>query len=109
VQLENRDRWGRDQIAAHRAIKILTSQVCFLLGMTHCQKFACTLNWTNNMQELDARPLRACPNCLRKLQDSLGFDVRQRYLALAESYDEMGLSEEAAWVQRRLLAIPEGP
>jgi hypothetical protein len=96
-----------DQIATHRSIKILTSQICFLLGLTHCEKYACTLNWTDNMPELDARPLQACPDCLRKLQRCLGFSIRDRYRKLVGHYQAAGFKREAHWVRRRLNALPK--
>lgn len=104
--LESDSERPRDLRAAHRALKILTSQLGFLVGLRSCEAYACTMNWTVSMKALDARPLRACPDCLRKLQDALGFEVSTRYRALEEHYRQLGLGREADWVRRRLGNLP---
>lgn len=99
----------QDALAATRALKVFTSQICFLLGFRHCVRYACGLNWTDGMRQLDARPLHLCPLCLEKLHDSLGFDIHSRYQELQASYSRLGLTEEADWISRRLKALAPPP
>jgi archaemetzincin len=60
------------------------------------------MNGSNHLVESDSRPLHLCPQDLRKLQWSVGFDVHERYRRLAELYRELGLGDEADWIESRL-------
>jgi len=63
------------------------------------------MNGCNQIDELDGAPLHLCPVDLRKLQLSAGFDVVERCRRLLGFYREAGLSDEAAWVEKRMLFI----
>lgn len=88
-----------------RSMKVLTHETGHMFGLTHCIHFHCVMNGSNHLQESDRRPLHLCPVCLRKLQFGAGFDVVKRYAALGRLYRQMGLEDEAAWVDRRLEKI----
>jgi archaemetzincin len=60
------------------------------------------MNGCNHLAELDSQPLHLCPICLKKLQNSTGFDYRERYKKLGEFYKKTGLDDEAEWAERRL-------
>ncbi|MCO5165884.1 MAG: archaemetzincin [Planctomycetes bacterium] len=88
-----------------RAFKLLTHEVGHGFGLKHCVYFRCVMNGSNALPELDASPLEPCPVCLRKLQHSLGFDVRARWAALAAFYERRGLADDAAWLRERLTRL----
>jgi archaemetzincin len=91
-----------------RSCKVLVHETAHMFGLTHCIYFKCVLNGSNHLDESDARPLRLCPVCLRKLQHSVGFDVVARYRTLHKFYNEVGLSDEASWTRQRLEWIESG-
>ncbi len=88
-----------------RSGKVICHETGHMLGLEHCIFFRCVMNGGNNLRESDARPMHACPVCLRKLQHSLGFDVVHRYEGLVNFYAASGLDREAKWVEKRLRFI----
>jgi archaemetzincin len=89
-------------VVVRRALKVMTHEVGHMFGIEHCTFFACNLNGSNNLDELDREPAHLCPVCLRKLHLAVGFEPRRRYEALQDSYTDLGLYPEARWVQQRL-------
>lgn len=85
-----------------RSLKLMAHEVGHMFGILHCVHYHCVMNGTNNLPETDRSPLHLCPVCLRKLQDSVGFDVAVREHRLAEFYRAQGLDAEAAVARRRL-------
>ncbi len=104
--------WGEDtddpSLVLRRSCKVLAHETAHAFGIRHCTACLCVMNGSNHLAESDSRPLHMCPNDLRKLQWSVGFDVVERYRRLAELYREIGFEDEAAWIDRRLrhIAIP---
>jgi len=90
------------RLVLRRSCKVLAHEICHLFGMSHCIYFHCLMNGSNHLQESDARPLHLCPVCLRKLWTAVGFDLVERYRALEAFFSSVGLTEEAAWMRRRL-------
>jgi hypothetical protein len=41
--------------------------------------------------------LHVCPICVRKLQSACGFELRDRYVALAKVYAELGFAAQQEW------------
>ena len=70
------------------------------LGLTPCRKYFCVMNQARRSSTRE--PLHLCPDCLRKLRWTLGFDLAERYEALGTFYEETGLPVEATWVRRRM-------
>jgi hypothetical protein len=66
---------------------------------------SCVARRTNNLDETDRSPLHPCPVCLRKLHDSIGFDVNARERALYQFYRKHGLAAEAGVADRRLARL----
>lgn len=99
-----REPRGKDYPALllQRSMKVLTHETGHMFGLAHCVYFNCVMNGSNHLLESDRRPLHLCPVCLRKLQFSVGFDVVERYEALAQFDRQAGLEDEAAWLNRRL-------
>jgi len=67
-----------------------------MFGVQHCIYFHCLMNGSNHLAESDARPIHMCPVDLRKLQESIGFDVVERYRRLLQFYLNAGFTEERA-------------
>jgi len=84
-----------------RAFKVLAHEAGHMFGIHHCTAHHCGMNGSNNLDETDRAPLHYCPVCLRKLHDSVGFDVAKRDLRLAGVLDKAGLKGEATWYRDR--------
>ncbi|XP_028397530.1 archaemetzincin-2-like [Dendronephthya gigantea] len=67
-----------------RLIKVLTHEVCHLLGLHHCTFFSCLMNESKNISEAQNQPMFLCPICLRKLQKFLKFPTVLRYKTLKD-------------------------
>jgi archaemetzincin len=91
-----------EQLLVRRSCKVLAHEMTHMFGVEHCIFFRCLMNGSNHLAESDARPLHLCPVDLRKLQESVGFDVLQRYLRLWEVCRASGFADEVAWFDRRL-------
>jgi hypothetical protein len=46
--------------------------------------------------------MHLCPVDLRKLQESIGFDIVERYRRLLQFQLSTGFTDEASWLKRRL-------
>jgi archaemetzincin len=85
-----------------RCFKIIAHETGHMFGMAHCTAYHCCMNGANHLAEMSAQPLNLCPQCLEKLQSSVGFDPIQRYLRLRKFYRKMGLTYDALWVEKWL-------
>lgn len=98
--------WGKEvadpELVLRRSLKVLAHETAHAFGIRHCTAHLCVMNGSNHLHESDSRPLHLCPQDLRKLQWSVGFDVGERYRRLADLYRELGLDDEAEWISRRL-------
>lgn len=88
-----------------RSCKVLAHETAHMFGIAHCTFFQCLMNGYNHLAESDARPLHLCPVDLRKLYESVGFDIIERYQRLQDFYERGGLEDEAQWVNRRLARL----
>jgi archaemetzincin len=88
-----------------RSLKVLAHEATHMFGVAHCIFFHCLMNGSNHLAESDARPLHLCPVDLRKLRDSIGFDVVARYRSLRDVYERLGLADDARWLRARLARI----
>src|SRR5438270_11193589 len=96
------DASDRAALVLRRSCKVLAHETCHMFGIAHCIYFHCLMNGSNHMAESDTRPMHLCPVDLRKLHESIGFDVVERYRGLLEFYLSEGFLEEASWLRRRL-------
>jgi len=62
----------------------MSHEICHILGMAHCQYFSCTMNTSSSVLHTDTQPLLLCPVCLRKLQLSSPFELKDRYKRLLQ-------------------------
>jgi len=67
-----------------RLLRAMSHEICHVFGLSHCQYFSCTMNTSSSVLHTDTQPLLLCPVCLRKLQLSLNFRVKERYQKLLE-------------------------
>ncbi len=81
---------------------MLAHETSHMFGLAHCTFFNCLMNGSNHLAESDRRPLHLCPVCLRKLQWSVGFDVRERYRALERVARAEGFADEADWLSKEI-------
>jgi archaemetzincin len=93
------------RLILRRSFKLLAHEVGHMFGAEHCIHYTCVMNGTNNLEETDRSPLHLCPVCLRKLHNSIGFDVAERERGLAEFYRAHGLVPEAEVAERRLARL----
>jgi archaemetzincin len=92
-------------LVVRRTCKVLAHETCHMLGMRHCVFFNCLMNGSNHLAESDRRPLHLCPVDLRKLHWSLGFDLVARDRQVSDFWREIGVGDEAAWIERRLATV----
>lgn len=103
--------WGRKETpeaeteALRRGLKVVVHEMGHAFGIEHCQWYACVMNGSNSLEEMDRQPLHLCPACLRKLQWNRGFDVVAWYGRLRDFCRKNGLAPEAEWIEKRLAAI----
>ena len=83
----------------------MVHEIGHMFGLNHCTWFECVMCGSNNLPESDARPMHACPVCLRKLHSGVPFDLMARSQWLAAWHDKHGMSAEAAWYKRRLARL----
>ncbi len=98
-----------ETLMLRRSCRTLAHEISHMFGMHHCTFFTCVVNGSNNLAESDSRPLHACPVCLRKLHESVGFDPLKREEHLLGIYRQLHLDDEAAWVERRLSRLRTAP
>lgn len=93
------------RLLLQRCCKVLAHETGHMFGIRHCKYFRCIMNGSNSLSEGDRRPLNLCPICLRKLHHSIGFEIRGRYRALADFFEDEEFESEAQWIRTRLKNI----
>jgi len=88
------------RLALLRTAKTASHELAHMLGISHCVAYECLMNGSNNLAELDARPIDLCPPCLQKLCWSTGLPPLDRVRRLHEFYVAHGLIAEAASAAR---------
>jgi Peptidase family M54 len=88
-----------------RSFKILAHETGHMFSIAHCTVNECLMNGSNSLDEMDRNTLHLCPVCLRKLQWSLRFGVRERYRQLRDLYQQSGYDDLAQWIDRRLTKL----
>ena len=95
-----------EQHMLRRSITTLTHELGHMFGISHCTHYHCLMNGHNHEAEGERLPLHLCPVDLRKIVYSTGVDPVARYEALATLDAQLGLTEEAQWIRRRLDKVP---
>ena len=91
-----------NRLALKRGCALVVHELGHMFRLVHCKKYQCVMNGSNSLDETDRRPMTLCPDCLKKLQWCIGFDLLDRYQKLAAFYDAHGLTEEAQWIRKRV-------
>jgi len=87
------------------ALKLSSHETGHMFGFKHCTLYACGMNGSNNLEELDRNPLELCPVCLSKLVFATGVDRRERFRRLEAFAKDHGLEPEALLYGRSALAL----
>jgi predicted Zn-dependent protease len=90
-----------------RCVRILSHEVCHLLGIGHCVFFHCCMNGSGHVEEDDSQPLHLCPVDLRKLTLCVAFPVQERYRLLLNYFQKHDFNQEAKWISNRLAYLVE--
>lgn len=91
-----------------RATWTLVHEISHMFGLSHCVFWECVVAGSNHQAESDRRPLHPCPVCSRKLHFATDFDPAAREAALAAVLRKLGITDEAAWSERRATWIRDG-
>ena len=96
-----------DSYLLYHSCSTLTHEICHTFGIRHCIYYTCLMNGYNSLEEADKKKLYECPLCLRKLQNSIGFDPLERYKKLMEITKKFGGYFENAckWYEKRINSI----
>ncbi len=106
--------WGEqapdaEDLVLHRSLKVLAHETAHMFGIRHCSAYHCVMNGANHLDEADATPFHLCPIDLAKLHFAIGFDPIDRYQTLAQFFSDLGLQDEADWINHRLNSLlPRG-
>lgn len=93
-----------ERMILQRALRVVVHELAHLFGLRHCVHFACVMNPTAGLADLDALPLDLCPVCLRKLWWATGVGLQERWQQLAELAQTLEL-DEIRWYSERLAAM----
>jgi archaemetzincin len=85
-----------------RALLVVAHETGHMFSLPHCHRYECLMNGMNSLAELDRGTPWLCPDCLRKLQWSVGLDVIAHYRALRTFYAERRMPDQVEWLDRRL-------
>jgi archaemetzincin len=99
------DTAGAGTLILRRSCKVIGHEIGHMFGLYHCRTYRCIMNGSNHLAESDAKPIHLCPECLRKLQYSVGFSLPDRYRKLAAFYGSAGFSDWQRQARERLAAV----
>lgn len=91
-----------EALLLRRALLVVAHETGHMFSLPHCSRYECLMNGVNSLPELDRGTPWLCPDCLRKLQSNVGFDVMKHYRDLRTFYFEHRLSDQVDWLDRRL-------
>ena len=97
------------QLCLRRAAKVAVHELGHIFGLRHCIAYTCVMNGSNSLAETDRGVLRACPLCLRKLSETIGFDPHARFASLERAYRSKGLERERRFVEASLARLGPAP
>ena len=94
----------------YEAARVLVHEIGHNFYMKHCVYYRCHMNGYNSAEENLEKPCTLCPICLRKLQFSIGFKIRERYEALlkvCKSFKYYKFHNDAEHIERILDGLTE--
>ena len=83
-----------------RLFKVALHETGHMFGIAHCTACECCMNGSNNLSEMDSRPMWLCPQCVQKVWWACSAKPVQRYQRLAEFAEKHHLPDEAKFWQR---------
>lgn len=95
-------------IFLRRSCALVAHETGHIFGLAHCIDFACVMNGSNHINELDAHPLHLCPRDLEKLHASVVYDAVQYNERLRDVTARIGLRDESAWYAKRVAYLRGG-
>jgi archaemetzincin len=93
------------QIFLRRSCALVAHETGHIFSLAHCIDFACVMNGSNHIHELDAHPLHLCPRDLEKLHASVPYDPLRYNAQLRDVTARIGLRDESAWYAKRVARI----
>jgi archaemetzincin len=84
-----------DNPFAHRLFKVALHETGHMFGIAHCTAYECCMNGSNNLDEMDSRPMWLCPQCTQKVWWACSADPAPRYQRLSEFAETHQLATEA--------------
>ncbi|CAF3497729.1 unnamed protein product [Rotaria socialis] len=95
----------RRNILLLRACRLLTHEICHLLGIAHCIYYSCLVNGSGDLEEDFGQPLLECPVDLRKLYSLINFNICTRYEQLLTFFKMHDFLDEIKMVETKLNII----
>jgi archaemetzincin len=93
------------QLCLKRTLGTASHETAHILTMQHCTAFECSMNGSNSQVESDAKPLRLCPTCLRKLCWNLQVEPTAYLRRLERFCRKAGFLEDAEWYARAIQVL----
>ncbi len=81
------------QLFLSRTLKVAAHELGHMFSITHCVRYKCVMNGSNNMEESDAKPHFLCPEDLMKVCHHLNIDMNERFLDLSKFWQRNGFPE----------------
>jgi archaemetzincin len=91
-----------------RALMVLSHETAHMFSLPHCRHYECLMNGMNSFEELDRGTPWLCPECLRKLQWNLAFELRKRYDDLRALGSVREMPDAVDWLDRRSAQLVRG-
>ncbi|KRX09043.1 hypothetical protein PPERSA_01930 [Pseudocohnilembus persalinus] len=86
-----------------RTAKTIVHEISHIFGLKHCGYYECVMKGSNHLQESDNKPIQMCPNCLRKLQHQINFDIKKRYQQIISYMKEKKIFQNDFQVYQQIL------
>ena len=85
-----------------RALIVMAHETGHMFSLPHCAAYECLMNGVGSLDELDRSTTWLCPDCLRKLYFSIGFDFAKRYGELRRFHEAHAMPDAVDWIDHRL-------
>jgi archaemetzincin len=90
------------RLTLRRAMMVMAHETGHMFSLPHCAAYECLMNGAGSLEELDRGTPWLCPDCLRKLYFSIGFDFSKRYAELRAFHVARGMHDNVDWIDRRI-------
>ena len=81
------------EIFQERLLKVAIHETGHMFGIKHCMAFECLMNSSNNLYELDEKPLWFCPECSQKVAYTRELELADYFEDLASHAKAMGFND----------------